>query len=1006
VAAIGGVVALAHAERGPAPAYPAAGGALPAAPVGQPPTLSKEREYTQPLCPGTNIRYTVILANSSGDPTPRLASIFDPVPRDTTVVPGSVTGGSYNAGTNRVEWFGLLGGGQEHALAFSVTVNGGVSNGTVITNTATGLVGELPAQTSVGDTVSCVTATPTATGTGTPSATPTPSATTPRPPSPTATRTPTPTLSPSPTATRSPTPILTATPTPTTESSEVATPTPTSTLTPTDTPRPTDTATPTSTPTASPTATPTSGPVRQAKEQEGGGTQSPKVWLKIELQELKLVWNGDRGESGRNSGEVFVASWAYWPSDTEKENPQQKTLELMKEFLTGESRKIPQGTVYLNWADCPVADHVSVEWFVWEDDTDKTLDSIGKKIAQIAGGVAKGKAPDELPDPSGLIADIVGAFWDWLTKSDDDPLGRYSGTIFFPNPCLQEQPIEKKDKVELDNLVSDALWKEAENEDGQALTPKPDKIGTLHYRISGGKVQNKFSAKAKGEDPPRYSELTLVDLGQPDEDELATVMALAAALPGGPLAVRYRFFLDVDNNLATGAQGVPADGADYELRVDFQAAESPHARLMAYDPATRAFQEAPQDDYAWTLGMDRAHIYQAVSLSALGHPTGPIAGWGVVETAEGVASVVPRQPASAAPMISPNRDYTGLPPSIVAITPGDGALDVLASNPICVTFGKSMDRAKAEAALRIAPAAAGNVTWQGHTLCFNPTSLLSRGTRFQVSVDATATDRVGTPLDGNGDGIPGDSFAWTFWTSDQRVLTADASGLVRSRFGGSEPIHLVGQGLPPQAPLHAYMIEHPPGGLVEGLALVDRSGDGITTVTADERGTLAASLLSPASPQLGEFNAVVDVNGNATLELGQDLLDRFGIGFLVAPSRIYLPSASKQYRFLPQAAGQSGFWSSTVTASTMPTTIARIGAGLWPTIWRAELPSSRMSTTSPAPAPTASTAMTYAPPARLSRSRRSHSSSRRPSNTGAWMVETTVPTTRPIFMPRPRARPR
>ena len=54
----------------------------------------------------------------------------------------------------------------------------------------------------------------------------------------------------------------------------------------------------------------------------------------------------------------------------------------------------------------------------------------------------------------------------------------------------------------------------------------------------------------------------------------------------------------------------------------------------------------------------------------------------------------------------------------------------------------------------------------------------------------------------------------------------------------------------------------------------------------------------------------------------------------------------------PRAAG-----SSVVTASTIPTTTVRIGAPGRPRTWRAELPSSRRRTVSPAPAPTVSTAM-------------------------------------------------
>jgi uncharacterized repeat protein (TIGR01451 family) len=176
-------------------------------------TITKVSRPAAVVCPGTDIAFSITLTNTSSPTTPPVsASISDPLPAGVTYVAGSVTGGaSFNAAGNRIEWQGTLpptAPNNKVTISFQVTVNAGVGNGTLINNTATGVLTPISApmvqvQASTADTVFCATPTPTAT----PLYSPTPTRTSTSTPTRTPTRTPTATL------TRTPTRTPTATPT-------------------------------------------------------------------------------------------------------------------------------------------------------------------------------------------------------------------------------------------------------------------------------------------------------------------------------------------------------------------------------------------------------------------------------------------------------------------------------------------------------------------------------------------------------------------------------------------------------------------------------------------------------------------------------------------------------------------------------------------------------------------------------------------------------------------------
>ena len=105
--------------------------------------IEKSALSPRPICPGSSILYQITFTNQSGQGTPTLAAaISDPMPPGTTYVAGSASNGSvFMAEQNRVVWTGFLGGPAfppSRKIAFSVTVNEGVADGTEITNLATG----------------------------------------------------------------------------------------------------------------------------------------------------------------------------------------------------------------------------------------------------------------------------------------------------------------------------------------------------------------------------------------------------------------------------------------------------------------------------------------------------------------------------------------------------------------------------------------------------------------------------------------------------------------------------------------------------------------------------------------------------------------------------------------------------------------------------------------------------------------------------------------------------
>ncbi|MDI6886381.1 MAG: choice-of-anchor D domain-containing protein, partial [archaeon] len=106
------------------------------------------------------------------------------------------------------------------------------------------------------------------------------------------------------------------------------------------------------------------------------------------------------------------------------------------------------------------------------------------------------------------------------------------------------------------------------------------------------------------------------------------------------------------------------------------------------------------------------------------------------------------------------------PPTIISVSPADGATDVAVSTTISATFSEAMNTAASvEAAFSIAPSVAGTFSWAGNTMTFTPGANLAYITIYTVTIGTGAQDLAGNPLTS--------AYTWSFTTtSAPSVLTS------------------------------------------------------------------------------------------------------------------------------------------------------------------------------------------------------------------------------------------
>ena len=125
-----------------------------------------------------------------------------------------------------------------------------------------------------------------------------------------------------------------------------------------------------------------------------------------------------------------------------------------------------------------------------------------------------------------------------------------------------------------------------------------------------------------------------------------------------------------------------------------------------------------------------------------------------------------------------------LPPTVVSTVPDSGDTAVFVFGNIQVTFSRTMDQPTTEAAFLILPDAGGTFSWDANKkqLSFDPHDYLQASTDYQVTIDSTARDIYGHYFDGDGDGVEGDPYIFSFRTArldttgPSVVLTAPADG--------------------------------------------------------------------------------------------------------------------------------------------------------------------------------------------------------------------------------------
>ena len=404
--------------------------------------------------------------------------------------------------------------------------------------------------------------------------------------------------------------------------------------------------------------------------------ETQKVELIVDFLKLDLVWNGDQGEEGRGRGEVFVSMWVLWPTLTEEKDKDLQHKEVGPlggdaEFLSGtivedppnsgKFRIVPASAPIIDGkfrfrADCPTSKELVIDVLVWEEDSNKELKDFIDKIKDIIND--RIKISETTPIPTELITTVITTLIESLTESGDDSLGRTTTKrIQIPDPCPDGFGTFKTE-LELENLAT-TLWKDvdAEAEDGTPFSDKgiepPDNSGSIELQVTALKLENRTSSKAEKDDPPSFKELTIVNLGRPEEEVIAGQLYLGAPIPlDEPLSLKYNFYLDIDNDLSTGTEDFPAQGAEFIMQLEFDNSDTPTARLLKFDSESRHFEEVSEGLHESAISIDRSMVYLSVKLSVLGDQVTHIAGWGAIEDETGIVDMLPNNPHIIAPVIT------------------------------------------------------------------------------------------------------------------------------------------------------------------------------------------------------------------------------------------------------------------------------------------------------------------------------------------------------------------
>ncbi|MCK4950130.1 MAG: Ig-like domain-containing protein [Thermoplasmata archaeon] len=110
-----------------------------------------------------------------------------------------------------------------------------------------------------------------------------------------------------------------------------------------------------------------------------------------------------------------------------------------------------------------------------------------------------------------------------------------------------------------------------------------------------------------------------------------------------------------------------------------------------------------------------------------------------------------------------------IPPTVLSTFPLADSTDVSVDiGSISIRFNESMNMPSVMASITIVPSIEVGFSWTNDLITISPMEELPYNTGITVLLNATgAMDLAGNPLDGNGDGVPGDDFILHFWTEEE-----------------------------------------------------------------------------------------------------------------------------------------------------------------------------------------------------------------------------------------------
>ncbi len=208
-----------------------------------------------------------------------------------------------------------------------------------------------------------------------------------------------------------------------------------------------------------------------------------------------------------------------------------------------------------------------------------------------------------------------------------------------------------------------------------------------------------------------------------------------------------------------------------------------------------------------------------------------------------------------------------IPPKVVSVFPSPNSTSVPAYKDIVIQFDHAMNHDSTGSAFSVIPSAAGTISWSADskTLTFHPTTFLTFSTTYTVKIDSSARSAAKVKLDGNGDGVGGDAYQFSF-TTESAVTTppvlvgsyprqneSGVSSFTDVSFTMNEPLQLAT--------------------LSGRILLKDTSGNSISITNAkldsiNDRGviTFTPSSLEPNITYIVTLAAgIKDVYGNATV---------------------------------------------------------------------------------------------------------------------------------------------